>query len=115
MEFEGKLSTGGRWGGQRELKREQVIERDVHEDSTAKRRKKERKHERGGGVGGGVGRGQPNLNGGFKKVTGTLFLPINIFPLLSLGKRQFSATPASDLDEGASWLQKERMERKDSI
>lgn len=58
MEFEGKLSSAE---GQRELKREQVIERAVADDGMEKRKKKERKR----GVE--VQREEPNLNGSFKR------------------------------------------------
>lgn len=58
MEFEGKLSLAE---GQRELKREQVIERAVAADSMEKWNKTERKR------GEEVWSGEPNLKGGFKR------------------------------------------------
>lgn len=102
MEFEGKLSSAE---GQRELKREQVIERAVAEDSTEKRN--ERKRGEGGGR---------NLKGRLQKVTGTLFLPKNISPLSFLNRRAQDATlpqfsPRQRAGGPSLLLQKERIKK----
>lgn len=73
MEFEGKLSSAE---GQRELKREQVIERAVAEDWMEKA-EREGEEERRGSVEGGA-KSERRL----QKVTGTLFFPINISPFV---------------------------------
>lgn len=80
MEFEGKLSSAE---GQRELKRERVIERAVAEDSTEKRNERKRGEEAGRGA-----KSERRL----QKVTGTLFLPINISPLSFLNRQAQDAT-----------------------
>lgn len=104
MEFEGKLSSAE---GQRELKRERVIERAVAEDSMEKRNERKRGEEGGG----------RNLKGRLQKVTGTLFLPINISPLSFLNRRAQDATlpqfsPRQRAGGPSLLLQKERIKKK---
>lgn len=103
MEFEGKLSSAE---GQRELKREQVIERAVAEDSMEKRNERKRGEEGGGA------KSERRL----QKVTGTLFLPINISPLSFLNRRAQDATlpqfsPRQRAGGPSLLLQKERIKK----
>lgn len=108
MEFEGILSSAE---GQRELKREQVIERAVAEDSMEKRNERKRGEEEGRGA-----KSERRL----QKVTGTLFLPINISPLSFLNRQAQDATlpqfsPRQRAGGPALLLQKERMEKNTHV